>query len=142
MKKIFHLVYRSSAREDLDRYSILNIINKAQMMNDKAGLTGLLIYRQNTFIQLLEGDEKTVKEVYAKIVKDRRHSDVKVLIESKSSMRIVPQFSMNYVESLSEDASIHSLFEVFEQMVSESPKDKNLIMPLLTKLTKYSNLNI
>lgn len=135
MTKIFHLVYRSYAREDLDHYSIVELINKAQTMNTKLGLTGLLMYRQNTFIQLLEGEEQVVRELYEKISKDRRHTDVKILIESKSSMRIVPQWSMNYVESVSEDVSVKSLFEVFEKMVNESPKDKNLIMPLLTRFS-------
>lgn len=138
MTKIFHLVYKSSAREDLDRYDVSRIINKSQSNNSKSGVTGLLLYRQNTFIQLLEGDEQAVKETYNKILKDSRHSDVKILIESKSSIRIAPQWSMNYVESISEDISIKTLFEVFEQLVHESPKDKNLIMPLLTKFSNAS----
>ncbi len=138
MTKIFHLVYKSSAREDLDRYDVSRIINKSQSNNSKSGVTGLLLYRQNTFIQLLEGDEQAVKETYNKILKDSRHSDVKILIESKSSIRIAPQWSMNYVESISEDISIKTLFEVFEQLVLESPKDKNLIMPLLTKFSNAS----
>jgi len=138
MTKIFHLVYKSSANEGLDRSDISKIINKSQSNNNKTGVTGLLLYRQNTFIQLLEGEEMAVRETYNKILKDSRHSDVKVLIESKSSIRIAPQWSMNYVESISEEISVKTLFEVFEQLVHESPKDKNLIMPLLTKFSNAS----
>lgn len=137
MTKIFHLVYRSYAK-DLDAIDIARILNKSQANNSKTGVTGLLLYRQNTFIQLLEGEEQTVKETYNKIIKDSRHSDVKILIESKSSLRIAPEWSMNYVESISENISIKSLFEIFEQLAHESPKDKNLIMPLLTKFSNAS----
>jgi hypothetical protein len=85
----------------------------------------------------LEGEEQAVRTTYNKILKDSRHSDVKVLIESKSSIRIAPQWSMDHVESIS-DISVKVLFEVFEQLVHESPKDKNLIMPLLTKFSNAS----
>jgi hypothetical protein len=137
MTKIFHLVYKSSASEGLDSCDISKIINKSQSNNIKTGVTGLLLYRQNTFIQLLEGEEQAVRTTYNKILKDSRHSDVKVLIESKSSIRIAPQWSMDHVESIS-DISVKVLFEVFEQLVHESPKDKNLIMPLLTKFSNAS----
>lgn len=139
MKKIFHLVYRSYATKNLNQKSVTQIINTSQMHNAKTNLTGLLFYRQNTFIQLLEGEEQAVRELYEKISKDIRHYDIKILIESKSSMRIVPQWSMTYVESASADILVKALFEVFESMVNESPKDKNLIMPLLTK---FSNANV
>jgi Sensors of blue-light using FAD len=55
-----------------------------------------LLYLQERFIQVLEGDPSTVKRLLNKIEKDPRHKKVSVLLEGESPERIFKDWSMGF----------------------------------------------
>lgn len=64
--------------------------------NERRGITGLLYYFHNSFIQLLEGAEEDVKVLYETIIKDKRHQFVRVLKEGTIQERFFPDWTMGY----------------------------------------------
>lgn len=130
---IFHLVYSSHASAEFKDSSIQDILKVARENNPKHGLTGLLVYRSRTFIQLLEGSEKEVKSLYFRILSDPRHDQVKNLIEAKSDQRIFSDWGMAYVDEKTVQGTPIALFELFDTVIQNNNTDKNVIIPILRK---------
>jgi Sensors of blue-light using FAD len=60
--------------------SILDpILEQSRLKNPKAGITGLLCFRDHIFVQVLEGGRDPVCELFNAIVRDERHQDVRLL---------------------------------------------------------------
>lgn len=95
-EKIYKLIYISSAAIPLADAEIDEILRKSKENNSKVNVTGMLIYREGNFIQLLEGDELAVKNLYSVITKDSRHRGCIILDEGYVSKRCFEGWSMNY----------------------------------------------
>lgn len=98
VQSVFHLVYLSEATDELCYSDLENILFNAQTKNPRLKITGLLIYKDGLFFQLLEGDEAAVKMLLGQIIQDRRHQKVKVVSEWSSSKRILPDWSMSFID--------------------------------------------
>lgn len=76
MMAAFQLIYASRAAEEIDNNGLLDILSVSRDRNSQMGVTGVLLYDQQTFIQVLEGEERVVEETFQRITEDKRHSDV------------------------------------------------------------------
>jgi len=63
----------------------------------------MLIYRDGAFLQCLEGDEPSVREVFNRIQADSRHSRVDTLIKKQepSERRLFGKWSMGFANASS-----------------------------------------
>lgn len=81
----------------LDRErTVAEIIAKARVHNEGAGITGALAYTQDHFAQLLEGPKEALDDLMVRIEDDRRHTDVTVLRVEAIARRRLPAWSMAY----------------------------------------------
>jgi hypothetical protein len=55
------------------------MLKTSRKFNSENNITGCLLFHNNEFIQILEGEEKTIKKLYARIEKDNRHTDVRLV---------------------------------------------------------------
>ena len=92
-----HLIYRSFSQVPLTERQLHHILEKSQTNNLQNEITGLLLYRNNTFIQLLEGPEKQVLSCMQRIRKDPRHFGSSVVFLTKSDERLFPSWSMSHI---------------------------------------------
>jgi len=87
----YRLVYQSRSCLDVAfgdvRAEIDNILEVSRARNAVAGITGALMFNENCFTQILEGEETAVKNVFARIEKDKRHSDVTILFVETGAAR-------------------------------------------------------
>jgi hypothetical protein len=93
---IFQLCYTSTATQDLERQDLVNLLSVSRRNNAAAGITGLLLYSGDRFVQLLEGDEAEVRKLYAVIREDERHRDLSVVFEEQVPARDCPDWSMGF----------------------------------------------
>lgn len=133
MSSIFHLIYISRASKSLSYSDIQNILATSKVNNAREGITGLLILRDDYFVQLLEGTESAVKKILGHIIMDERNSSLKVLIETTSEERLFAGWEMAFVDGDLSNNSTQELVDFFEACVDSGHKDKGLIMPLLKK---------
>ena len=103
---LIHLVYMSSAVRWPDMDELAALLHTSYERNRALGITGLLLYRNATFLQVLEGDEAAVREVYARIVRDPRHTGLVKLIDAPVTQREFPDWTGSFVLDDSEGASI------------------------------------
>jgi hypothetical protein len=95
---MYTIVYGSTANLDLIARDISNILENARDFNEKNDVSGCLIYHNNRFLQILEGDKTLVEELYLNIKKDTHHSDVKLLYNSFTRERTFSNWSMAFID--------------------------------------------
>ncbi len=76
---LISLIYVSSATHLMSNDELLDILRASHKNNEKAAVTGMLLYKGGNFMQVLEGPEASVNEIFEKIKQDKRHKDVMVL---------------------------------------------------------------
>jgi hypothetical protein len=91
---MYYCTYVSSASNPLPDAELMNIKEKSGTASKKSGVTGLLVFHRNTFIHYCEGEESTVKAMFASTSKDKRYKDVKVLSEGKLKERQFSNWAM------------------------------------------------
>ncbi|MEM9669315.1 MAG: BLUF domain-containing protein [Pseudomonadota bacterium] len=75
------LVYISSAKWYLEPQVLESILFAAKRNNARDGITGMLIYHDGCFFQVLEGAESAVRSCFERISKDERHMRAIVLAD-------------------------------------------------------------
>ncbi len=94
--KIFFHIYSSKATKTFTAEELVAILKKSQNNNIKVGLSGLLLYKDNQFMQLIEGSEKAVRTTLKKIGADPRHKDITTLLEGTTDERQFSEWSMGF----------------------------------------------
>lgn len=95
---MYELLYCSSASQDLTPDDITSILNFSRKWNTDNGITGCLLYFDKQFIQILEGDEVIVKQLFNSIKKDERHHSITILEENEKKNRFFVDWNMAYSE--------------------------------------------
>ena len=90
------LVYRSVAVENFELPDIYKMLSDARLFNSRHNITGCLLFHDNQFLQLLEGEEKEVERLFLRIKKDSRHHKLEIICEERSSIRLFDEWSMAF----------------------------------------------
>lgn len=93
---LYHLSYVSNENTDITSNDLKNILDEARNSNEKNDITGLLLYRDKSFLQVLEGEKEKVLETFVKIERDYRHKDVEVLFSEPFDEREFTDWSMAF----------------------------------------------
>jgi hypothetical protein len=91
-----YLIYVSSAVMPFSSDELSDLLARTRERNIRNGITGLLLYKDGNFMQLLEGEEATVRAAYARIHRDPRHRGLLTLLEGPLAERQFPDFSMAF----------------------------------------------
>lgn len=93
---LFSLVYASDAARPLADTDLDAILARSRDWSHTVGLTGMLLFKDESFMQVLEGPERMVRKTFRFIRKDRRHRDVRILSESQVSSRQFGPWTMGF----------------------------------------------
>jgi hypothetical protein len=88
------LVYESRARPGMTLEKIEDILVGARATNTRLHVTGVLLFKNNRFLQVLEGDRDVIATLYDLIKADERHYDVNLLRFDGVFERAFPDWSM------------------------------------------------
>jgi Sensors of blue-light using FAD len=80
--------------EDLDL-----LLQKARIYNSKHNITGLLLYIDRDFLQVLEGEKGDVIALFEKIEKDTRNNCVIPVFKGNVENRQFPDWNMGFSKS-------------------------------------------
>jgi len=93
--RLMQLVY-TSRPFGFDDLELMNILLVSRHNNERDGITGSLICREDIYLQLLEGPRAAVSSTYARILHDNRHAEVVLLWAGDAQERLFPQWSMRH----------------------------------------------
>ncbi len=138
---MIRLVYISQTAKPFSSEDLLSLLRECRRNNAKLGLTGVLLYSNECFIQVLEGKEEVINNIYEKIKKDPRHKNVVELKREYIKERQFDQWSMGF-EEIDETQlaalNIEGLNDFFSAQKLNPDLDVNqaLITPLMTFFKK------
>lgn len=95
---LYQITYRSEAVGDVTDSKISDILEVSKHNNSKLGITGCLIYKEDFFLQILEGEEEVIRKLYFTIKGDIRHENVEILHEGHSEERLFTKWDMAYAK--------------------------------------------
>jgi hypothetical protein len=90
-------LYVSRATKPLTTGVLDRILEQSRAKNPKSGITGLLCFRDDIFVQVIEGGRDAVNALYNAIARDDRHSDVQLLTYEEITERRFSNWSMGKV---------------------------------------------
>ena len=92
LKQVIYVSEISDTSSD----SLTDIYDISQKNNSESGISGCLLIGSNSYLQLLEGPESAVKNLYSKIKVDSRHKNVKKLFEQHIEEKLFSSWSMKF----------------------------------------------
>lgn len=102
---MYFLIYLSIATQEFTTDELVDLLNVARTHNGEIGITGMLLYKDGRFMQILEGKKETVQSLFKKISNDPRHHKVVTLLEGPCEAREFPDWSMGFRSLDSADLS-------------------------------------
>ena len=121
---LWQIIYTSAACEPMDQLALEALLTESRDNNARRGVSGILLYASESFLQVLEGDKAAVWKTYLKIASDCRHEQLILLHEQALGQRDFPGWSMAF--RTSEDFAIEGLVDYlhpyrseFERRISE-----------------------
>ncbi len=94
---LVRLLYASRAADQLGQEGLSAILKQSKCNNPKLGITGVLCFSDQTFMQVLEGGREAVSRLYNRIVSDPRHHDAVLLRYEEIQERRFGGWSMGEV---------------------------------------------
>ena len=96
MKRV---TYMSRFSRPLSSEDIEEIGMYSARRNAADGITGVLVTLGSVFFQIIEGDEVAIDDLYARVLRDGRHTGVICLqTEELATDRLFPEWSMNVID--------------------------------------------
>jgi Sensors of blue-light using FAD len=91
---IFRLTYLSKPVKRFTHDDLDDIESKSVGANNARDVTGLLIVHDDRILQMIEGREDAVRELYAKIEADSRHTITKLVSAAEDEERFLMNWNM------------------------------------------------
>lgn len=94
---MFQVLYTSEAAHAFTRDDLALLLAGARRRNAATDLTGMLVFAQNRFLQVLEGRAEKVLATFARIESDRRHKNIATLLRGNApSGRAFAEWAMGF----------------------------------------------
>ncbi len=126
------LLYVSNTARDTPAAELAAILEVSRRNNALLGLTGMLLYIEGGFLQVLEGDERAVRETYDRIRRDQRHWDTRILLD-RAEERAFAGWSMGFEHVRVDDPQTAGIFGVTREAVASrlAPGAGRVVMTLV-----------
>jgi len=133
MSELMHLIYASKATVDFSDNDLVELLKKARKNNHSLDVTGMLLFDNGSFLQVLEGEEETVNMLFKEISKDERHENIVKIINEAIPERQFNDWSMGYASiSRSELEKIEGMNDFFKGSTCLADIDKGRAKKILT----------
>ena len=93
---MFYLIYISSAAVHMDDDALMSLLDQSRIKNLSLDVTGMLVYKDGSFMQMLEGEKKTVLDLFDEITLDNRHKGILTMMEGDIKARNFEDWSMGF----------------------------------------------
>lgn len=93
---IHQLVYLSFARQEINHEGLTDILEVSMRNNARDGITGVLMYHDRIFFQILEGEAGAVRKCYDRVAQDDRHGIISLISDTSAVKRSFSSWLMGY----------------------------------------------
>jgi hypothetical protein len=110
---MFFLVYLSAAVTWFSSRELRDMLVTCRANNLRDGITGMLLYKDGNFMQVLEGDEGAVNALHQRINADLRHRGLVVIDSGHSPAREFGSWSMAFTDLSANTATMPEGYSEF-----------------------------
>ncbi|MFN3338567.1 MAG: BLUF domain-containing protein [Dietzia sp.] len=119
-----YLVYTSVPVRKMLPGDLESILFTSRERNRAAGITGVLLFRNNCFIQFLEGPPAAIDELMTRIASDDRHSRVRVVLTESAAERSFADWKMGFgIPKETRSTGVDGVRDSFTDLTSGSNYD-------------------
>lgn len=93
---MYRIIYLSSAVTKLSDEEISSLLIQSRKHNTEYNITGVLVYIEGDFIQVLEGKKETILFLFEKIKNDSRHKGIICVFNDSIKERQFKDWSMGF----------------------------------------------
>jgi hypothetical protein len=129
--QLVSLVYVSSAVQKMQDDEILEILRLSRQKNERQEVTGMLLYRDGNFMQLLEGPAGAVDALIATIKRDPRHHGLILMSRQAIGERLFAGWSMAFRNMSQTPIPGYSSFLETDTLHEETGEQSQLVYRLL-----------
>ena len=120
MANLYHLAYVSTQTQEFHLADLIHLLNGCRAENEQRNVTGLLMYRGDSFFQILEGEYTDVQFVFDRIKADTKHTDIDVLLDESVEERVFPEWRMGFMYANNENLSRYLGCAPYREAAEES----------------------
>jgi hypothetical protein len=104
-KDLVELSYQSEAVSDMSFLGLMRLLESARAFNQTKGISGILLYDNQQFGQIIEGERASVMKAWKRIQEDKRHHRIELLEIREISERSYPDWLLRFYggETLTRD---------------------------------------
>ena len=130
-------VYVSSAHRPLGDDELLELLQVARQNNQRSDVTGMLLYRDGNFLQVLEGPASAVDALIDKIKRDTRHHGLILMSRRGIEERQFSDWQMAFrnmsKSHMAEEGYSPFLEPTFDEEEEETGEASQLVFRLLRR---------
>lgn len=134
---MYELIYVSSAIIKLNEEELNAILIQSRQWNIAHSITGILLYIDGDFLQVLEGKKENIDCLFEKIKRDKRHQGIIVVYEGEKVKRDFPEWSMAFRSTNYKALRDLSGFEELTKKDLLNIKDKTAVSFLKTFIATH-----
>jgi len=97
-RQLVHCAYTSVLAPECTEAELVPILTKARRTNATLQATGILLFHQRSFFQVLEGPRQRIEPLFERISDDPRHMHVTRLVDEPISERSFRDWTMGLME--------------------------------------------
>jgi hypothetical protein len=117
------LAYMSKPVDELDiDKALVEIHQQAKAFNQSSGITGVLFYTGEHFLQVIEGPNSKIDELMAMIEQDDRHNEINILFSAEENHQTLQSWNMQPLNLTNEAQFSISTLEAATKLVSTTMK--------------------
>lgn len=102
---LYRMIYSSEASEHMGPSVLAEILDDARVGNEARNVTGVLIYVDGLFCQVLEGEREVLEDLTENIRHDARHKSMKLFHRSEIMERTFDDWRMAYLDASAAEMS-------------------------------------
>jgi hypothetical protein len=92
------IIYTSQATNIFSKRELLDLLHNSRRHNSINSIYGFLYYKEGFFFQVIEGDTQLIINLWDRIKKDKRHTNVKIILNKSIYNYIFYKWSMGCIE--------------------------------------------
>ncbi|WP_309608789.1 BLUF domain-containing protein [Flavobacterium sp.] len=136
---MFRVIYLSSATKLLSNDELSFLLRNAKIKNRKNNITGLLLYIDGDFLQVIEGEKKDVLNLFELIKIDERNRSIITVFSDDVDKRQFPNWLMGFSQLTYHDLQKIDSFENITKTTLSNIDDKVAITFINTFVKSHRN---
>ncbi|HAI74724.1 MAG TPA: bluf domain protein [Microscillaceae bacterium] len=135
------LIYVSRRKPNCTEAELSKILDACTKNNPELGVTGVLLYSGEKFLQYVEGEYGQLMPLYEKIKQDNRHDEVRLVSIGPIAKKTFPSWQMGAKQVAFDNMEFDSVItnedkEIFQNVLSGKEEDGLRVINILQKVFK------